>query len=80
MFLAGPLKALFAKSIDEKSAGFLWSLDEASNKIIVAASVSLGALIVKYFGFTILFSIMASLQFVSVILLAGLYLKSRKMA
>lgn len=75
MFLAGPLKALMSKSINADSAGFQWSLDEGSNKIILAVSISIGSLIIKYFGFTVLFVTMASLQFVSVILLFGLYVK-----
>jgi MFS family permease len=77
MFLSGPLKALMSKSINADSAGFQWSLDEGSNKIVSAISITAGAFIVKYFGFTVVFVIMASLQFVSVVLLFGLYIKSR---
>ncbi len=76
IMLAGPLKALFSEFINKEKAGFQWALGDAGNKIIIAFAIFSGSLVVKLFGFTNLFIIMALLQLVAVILQFDLYRRS----
>jgi predicted MFS family arabinose efflux permease len=54
--------ALYAKYSDRKTDGSIWGVHEGWAKIITAAAIIMGGLIVNYFSFKALFFIMGIIQ------------------
>lgn len=59
--------AIFSRHIDPTRASFSWSLDTATLAIVSGIAGGLGGYLVQLFGFRIVFLLVASLSFLSVI-------------
>ena len=76
--LAAPLTALFAKYIQHKDEGLQWSLNSGGSSIIVGIAVIIGANIVNFWGFKVLFLCMFVVQVVAILIQTQVYFTSRK--
>jgi MFS family permease len=76
--LAAPLSALFARYIEKSNEGSQWGLESGGNKIAVGLAVLAGAVIVNYFGFIILFSVITAVQLVAAGIQIRLYFMERR--
>jgi len=57
--------AVYSKHLDKKNEGRQWGAWESINYFSLAAGAAVGGLIVTYFSFTALFTIMAAMSFFS---------------
>jgi len=67
--------ALYSEHLSRKARAFGWGLWESMNYIVTAIGALVGSIIVFYFGFSMLFILMAALAFIAAIIV---YLTPRK--
>ena len=76
--LAAPLSALFARFVQKGKEGLQWGLSGGGTYIAVGLAVTIGTLIVNYFGFTVLFLTMFVIQMAAVMIQLNLYFIDKK--
>lgn len=72
--------ALYARYEDKKQDGYTWGLVDGGEQIVPGVAMLIGGFVVVYFGFKVLFVIMALVQFVGAISQARILQRNKRIS